>query len=626
MCGIVAVLKFDKDDEVNPATLKAMTDVLRHRGPDDDGFYTSSNVGLGFRRLSIIDLAGGQQPMSNEDGSLWIVFNGEIYNFLPLREELIKRGHKFTTRSDTESILHAYEEWGEECLQRFNGMFAFTIWDKRNRNLFAARDRLGVKPLDYYIDDKVMVICSELKSLLQCPGLDLSVDYNAIDQFFTYGVIPAPRTIYRKARKLPPAHYLIWQNGNLRVHRYWQIHPPEPSAFSEDDCLDRLDELLSDSVKIRLISDVPLGAFLSGGIDSSMIVALMSKASRRPVKTFSVGFEKEKFDERKYARIVAQRCETEHKEYMARYNIAEDAPKIMANFDEPFFDSSAIPTYYVSKIARQHVTVCLSGDAGDELFAGYDHYPRALRNEKIAERMPKSLREALRSISRALPFGLKGRNTLHTYSLQGPELYVQGTVGQSFDLVKERLYSDSLKDAIDFSVRYAALRELFRRYERCDPLSRMLFADLQTYLPNDILTKVDSTSMLNSLEAREPYLDYRLVEFVATLPSELKYRNGVRKYLLKRLAERYLPDEIIHRPKKGFSVPLHLWLTRDLRETALGLLTSRRFRERGLFNPKVVDRFLKSTFDGKGRYYRMVWLLFCLELWFTETESRMHPS
>jgi len=622
MCGILTVLKLD-GGEVNPATLRDMTNVLCCRGPDDQGFYIAGSVGLGFRRLSIIDLGGGHQPMTNEDRSLWIVFNGEIYNFPSLREELEKKGHVFASKSDTECILHAYEEWQEECLQRLNGMFAFVIWDQTNRRLFAARDRLGIKPLHYYLDGRTFILCSELKSLLQHPGLDLSVDHNAIDQFFTYGVIPAPRTIYRKARKLAPAHCLTFHNGHLSVRRYWQINPAVQTALSEKDCLEALDELLTDSVRIQLLSDVPLGAFLSGGIDSSMIVAVMSKLSGDAVRTFSVGFENQKFDERQYARIVAKRFNTQHTEYLARYNIAEDTPKIIANFDEPYFDSSAIPTYYVSRMARQNVTVCLSGDGGDELFAGYDHYPMALRKESIARAMPSWFRRTLRSFSLALPFGFKGKNTLYAYTLVGPELYVQGTRGQSFDLVKQVLYSPFLKDAIDLRARYAAMHELFERYERHGPLSRMLLTDLQTYLPDDILTKVDRTSMSNSLEVRVPFLDHRLVEFVSAIPPHLKYNGHVRKYILRKLAARYLPPEIVHRSKKGFVVPLRLWLTRDLRETALDLLNSRRFRERGLFNQKVVDRFLRSTFGGNGRYYSMVWLLFCLELWFTETEKKL---
>jgi len=623
MCGIVTVLKFDTNDALDPGVLKSMTDALRHRGPDDEGFHISGNLGMGFRRLSIIDLAGGHQPMFNEDRSVCIVFNGEIYNFQSLREELQKRGHKFSTRCDTETILHAYEEWNEQCLQKFIGMFAFTIWDEKKRKLFAARDRLGIKPLNYYLDEKSIIICSELKSLLGYPGFDPLIDYDAIDQYFTYGVVPAPLTIYRKARKLSPAHYLTWQNGQLAVRRYWEIAAAAQPLLSENQYLDRLDELLSDSVKIRLISDVPLGAFLSGGIDSSTIVAMMSKVPGHSVKTFSVGFEQEKFDERKFARKVAERFRTDHREYLAKYNITEDAPRIMANFDEPFSDSSAIPTYYVSRMARREVTVCLSGDGGDELFAGYDRYPKALRNEKIAAMMPDWLRRSLRRTARALPFGLKGRNTLYTQTLLGPELFVQGTIGQTFDLVKESLYSEFLRDAVRPSARYAALGNLFRQYESRDFLTKLLFTDLQTYLPDDILTKVDSTSMLNSLEARVPLLDHRVVEFVSSIPVELKYNRGVRKFLLKRLAARYLPPEIINRPKKGFSVPLHLWLTRDLREIALDLLTSRRFRERGLFNDRIVQRFLKSTFGGRGRYYRIVWLLFCLELWFTEMERQV---
>jgi asparagine synthase (glutamine-hydrolysing) len=623
MCGIVVVLKRDKDAPVDLRMLRGMTDVIRHRGPDDEGFHVDGNVGLGFRRLSIIDLAGGHQPMSIEDGSLWIVFNGEIYNFLAIRRELEQKGHRFRTNSDTECILHAYREWDEECLQKFNGMFAFAIWDAANRKLFAARDRLGIKPLYYYLDPQTLILCSELKSLLQYPGADLSLNYNAIDQFFTYGVVPAPETTYRKARRLPPGHYLTWQDAHLTTHPYWEINPPLDNPLPEDDYVDALEEILSDSVKIRLISDVPLGAFLSGGVDSSMIVALMSRASAGPVKTFCVGFEDEKFDERKYARIVADRFGTEHTEYIAEHNIAEDVPRIMASFDQPFFDASALPTYYVCRMARQDVTVCLSGDGGDELFAGYDHYPRALRNDRVANRLPGWAKAAIRSTCRLLPFGFKGRNTLRTFSLAGAELYVQGSVGQSFDLLKEALYSDSLKDAIDLSARYAALRGLFERYKHHDLFSRMLLADLQTYLPNDILIKVDIASMLNSLEARVPLLDYRVVEFVSNIPSNLKYKAGVRKYIFKKLAARHLPPEILDRPKRGFSPPLQAWVTRDLKEIALDLLNSRRFRDRGLFNERIVDRFLRSTYKGQGRYYRIVWLLLCLELWFRKMESEL---
>jgi asparagine synthase (glutamine-hydrolysing) len=625
MCGICGKLNFTQE-RVAELLLRKMASTLVHRGPDDDGVYVKGSVGLGHRRLSIIDLSpAGHQPMCNEDGTVWIVFNGEIYNFPALKDELIQKGHVFRSHSDTEVIVHLYEEEGPACVQKLRGMFAFAVWDEKNRSLFLARDRVGKKPLFYHLDDHCLIFASEIKAILKEPAVVVKPNHVAIHHYLTYQSVPAPFSAFEGIHKLPPAHYLLCKNGNVEIERYWNLsYLPKfdastPAAIHnlEDELVERLKE----AVRLRLISDVPLGAFLSGGMDSSVVVALMSQLMRQPVRTFSIGFHEKDYDELSYARLVANRFETAHTEFQVRPNAVEVLPKLIWHYNEPFADPSAIPSYYVSKLAREHVTVVLNGDGGDESFAGYERY---VANELAMrfERIPAILRRRLLPVfARLLPasggsnsFFWRLKRFAQMLSLT-PELRNAQWVTHFNNETKSLLYTDDFKKKTAGNDSFDIILDRYARAEAEDFTDRTLYADVTLYLSETLLVKMDIASMANSLEARSPFLDHEIMEFAARIPSRLKLHNGKTKIILKNAFGNVLPKEIIARKKMGFGVPLDHWFRNELREMAYDILLGQRAMERGYFNKKYVQRILDEHAAGTWNWQYHIYNLLMLELW-----------
>jgi asparagine synthase (glutamine-hydrolysing) len=562
MCGINGLFYFDSSRPAEPEVVNRMRTIARHRGPDDHGTYLHGNVGLGFNRLSIIDLSGGHQPMANEDKSVWIVFNGEIYNFESLHRDLVDRGHYFRTRSDTEAIVHAWEEYGECCVEKLRGMFALAIWDERRRVLFAARDRMGIKPLYYYADGERFAFASELKSLLEVPGIPRELDSTALGEYLRRRYVIAPHTILKSVRKLPPGHTLTVTAKGVSTRRYWELPLEEPMEISEPEALAATSAILEEALRLHLVADVPLGAFLSGGLDSSCVVALMSKLGVADIKTFSIGYDSPE-SELPYARTVADHLHTDHHELrLTPVAFRDILPKIIWYMDEPVGDTASIPLYYLARFARRHVTVALSGEGSDELFGGYPIYRRMMAYEQV-NRLP-----LVKPAGRMLA-AVAGDTKLGKYAnmLGRPLEWRYGGVGGLFSAQQaHRLYL-----AAD-----GGLDSVAAAYGNCahlPPLERMSYVDLKTWLPDDLLVKADRMSMAHSLELRVPFLDHHLVEFAARLPARLKVRGRVTKYLLKKWAEPLLPREIIYRPKKGFPVPTKTWFRNDLsgfaRETLL---------------------------------------------------------
>jgi len=595
-----------------------MCSVIEHRGPDDEGFYVDGGLAIGMRRLSIIDLVTGKQPITNEDGSIWIVFNGEIYNFRELRDDLIRRGHTFQTGTDTEVIVHLDEDEGERCVERLRGMFSFAIWDKRERKLFMARDRVGVKPLHYWLAGDTLVFASEIKSILQHPDVAREVNLEAISDFLSFGYVPDPASAFQGIHKLLPGHTLTFKDGRLSTRCYWDFEYDQNGASGpvreESYYIERIRELIAESVRLRLISDVPLGAFLSGGIDSSTVVAMMAREMDRPVKTFSIGFTESSFDELHYARIAARHFNTEHHEFIVTPDVCKIVEEIVWHHDEPFADVSSIPTYIVSKMAREHVTVILSGDGGDELFGGYDRY-LVDRNRELFERIPSFLRRnfMLRA-SRAIPRETYGKNFLRNMALDSDSRYVD-SVSYFDEDAKRDLLSPGLRRWLaghDSADEFRRLLSVPRSSERLDHL---LYLDSKTYLPGDILTKVDRMSMAHSIEAREPLLDHKLIEFVQTIPASFKLNGSVGKHILKTAVRGLIPDEIINRQKQGFGVPIRRWFNNELRELLYDTLTDGRTRQRGYFNQGVVDEILDEHRRGRRDNSTQLWGLLTLELW-----------
>jgi asparagine synthase (glutamine-hydrolysing) len=611
MCGIAGVVEVP-GRAPDRGVLEAMGAALRHRGPDDGTVEVWGRAGFAFRRLSIIDVAGGRQPIANEDESCRIVLNGEIYNHLELRAELEKRGHRFRTRSDVEAVLHGYEEWGDDVVTRLRGMFAFAIWDEPRQRLLLARDRLGKKPLVYREGSGRLAFASELQGLLADASLERRPDLEAIHHYLTYQYVPAPWTAFEGVRKLPPAHRLVFEDGACRVERFWSLPPLPVRDLEMEEAASEVRRLLRDAVKVRLMSEVPLGAFLSGGVDSSAVVALMSEFGR--VKTFSIGFEEAEFDELRYARLVAERYGTDHHELVVRPDAAEVLPRLVEHFGEPFADSSAIPTYYVAKLAREHVTVALNGDGGDELFAGYDRY-RALGLYQRLSRLPagRSLGLAAAALGGSrLPS--RARRLLEAIAADPEESYAR-TVSYFAPEAKLALYRPELRQRLAAIDSFAVLRERFREWDGRDLVDRTLHADTLTYLPGDLLAKVDITSMAVSLEGRSPLLDHPLVELAASLPSRLKLAGGQGKRVLRRAVEDLLPPEILARRKMGFGVPIARWLRTDLRELAEDTLLDRRAQERGWFEPRAVAALWSQHQSGARDRSPQLWALLMLELW-----------
>jgi asparagine synthase (glutamine-hydrolysing) len=610
MCGIAGIAGFG-EKRVFVDEVRRMCDALYHRGPDDQGFFYAPDVVLGMRRLSIIDLQTGRQPIGNEDGSIHVVFNGEIYNFAELRRDLESRGHRFSTATDTEVIVHSYEEYGTAAVERFRGMFAFALWDQRKRCLMIARDRLGIKPLYYGMIQGRLVFASELKAILELADVERKLDWRSVNHLFSFLTTPNDAAIIAGIHKLEPGHLLTCSPRQEPViQRYWNVAFCPEYHKSEDAFAEELRGLLEESVRLRLVADVPIGAFLSGGIDSSSIVATMARLRSRPVKTFSIGFTDEDYSELASARQVAAQFATDHQELVLSPNILNVMEDITAYLDEPFGDSSAIPTYMVSKLASEHVKVVLSGDGGDELFAGYDRY--LIEQNERDHRWPRAARQLVGAIARLIPEGLRGANYLRHQSLTGAARYIDSsTLFRAHQ--KESLFTPDAMHSLGAHDPEAAQRTELRDLPG-NWLGRVQLHDLKNYLPLDILTKVDRMSMAHSMEARVPLLDHKLVEFAATIPPEMRLRGGVTKYIFKRAMRGILPDAIIDRPKRGFAIPLGRWFRGSLAGFANDLLLSPECRRRGILNQGYLRKLLARHRAGRDLDLHL-WTMISFELW-----------
>jgi asparagine synthase (glutamine-hydrolysing) len=623
MCGIAGIVRHG-GQQVDEGVLASMCEAIRHRGPDDDGFYVKGAVGLSMRRLAIIDLAHGQQPISNEDGTKWIVFNGEIYNYLSLRAQLEKLGHRFHTDSDTEAIVQAYEQYGADCAKHLRGMFAFAIWDERKEELLLARDRVGKKPLLYSLTASgQLVFGSEFSALLAHPDVSRDVDETALHHYLTFMCVPAPLTAYRAIRKLEPGHTLRYtRDGEFKIARYWEPDFNRKEKWTEEEAGERAVEVLRDAVRVRLMSEVPLGAFLSGGVDSSAVVALMSQESSDPVKTFSIGFEEQDFSELHHARRVAEHIGAEHHEFIVRPDAMEVLPTLVEHYGEPYADSSAIPTYYVSRETRRHVTVALNGDGGDECFAGYERYA-AMRLAETYRRVPAPLREGfIRQAINLLPTSETHRSRFRDMkrfasaaSLPAVERYLRWISVFDTD-AKDSLYTTEFRERMRPYRASDFVAPWFARANGAGVVDASLLADTMTYLPNDLLVKVDIASMANSLEARSPFLDHHVIEFAASLPESLKLRGRTTKYLLKKVLRKLLPAENLERRKQGFGVPIGHWFRGAMQPFLRETLLSEKHLRRNLFRPEAVRRLVEEHTTGARDHSHRLWTLLMLELWF----------
>jgi asparagine synthase (glutamine-hydrolysing) len=590
-----------------------MCAAIRHRGPDDEGIRVEDGVALGMRRLSIIDLATGQQPIHNEDRTVWVVFNGEIYNYAALRADLERRGHRFYTASDTETIVHAYEEWGEGAFERLRGMFGIALWDRPRRALLLARDRVGIKPLHYARAGDRLYFGSEIKAILAGLERTPALDLEALDHYLSFLYTPPNASIFAGIHKLPPGHLLRWQNGTVALRPYWEVPIDERTPASEAEAVGQLRRVLADAVQSHLMSEVPLGAFLSGGIDSSLVVGLMARASSRPVRTFSIGFDEPQFDELEHARVVARHFGTDHHEFVVRPDALAILDDLIRHFDEPFGDSSAIPTWYVSELARRHVTVVLSGDGGDELFGGYDRYfphPRVAAFDRWA---PAGSRAVAGMAWRWLPHGAAGKNFLRRVARDEQGRYLDA-IGFFQPDEKASLLTSDVRRRLNGADAEARLARHFERFRGLPWHAQMMHFDFETYLPEDILVKVDRMSMAHSIESRVPLLDNEVVEFAARLPANCKIRDGRRKHILKEAAADLLPPDILTRRKQGFGVPVGVWFRGGLRELFADVLLSTRARQRGYFEPRFVERLVREHLGGR----RDLWGLVVFELWHRE--------
>lgn len=620
MCGIAGKMIFS-GDIVNKSLINKMCNTLVHRGPDDEGVYTAPYIGLGQRRLSIIDLSRtAAPPLANEDETVWLVFNGEIYNFNSLRKTLVDKGHIFKTHTDTEVIIHLYEEYGIDCLKYLRGMFSFALWDAEKKRLFAARDHMGKKPFYYTKSTSAFIFGSEIKAITADPEVSVNPDYRAIDSYLTYQYVPSPLTAFSGIYKLPPAHYLLCDSkGTTHIERFWVPTSPDKIDGSPEEIQLAILAHLAEAVRMRMISDVPLGAFLSGGIDSGIIVALMAIESSKPVKTFSIGFEDSEFNELPYARLVAERYGTEHHELIVKPNLHEVLPLLVKHYNEPFADSSAVPTFYVSKMTREHVTVALSGDGGDESFAGYSHYSQMQAWERF-DVVPVSVRKssctAVASLLKLFPKGnlsARADRALTIIGAELPERY-QLQMATLKPQEKQMLYTESFRsllgnDRVLLTMPWNA---------SMDSLDWMMRHDLNYYLPDCLMVKTDRASMANSLEVRCPFLDHAFVEYAATIPSNLKRDNTGGKIILKKAAARLLPPEILHKKKSGFGIPLANWFRGELSGFIKSMLLDNTALKRGLFEPGIVKIMIEEHIAGKRDWSNRLWALLFLEMWFRE--------
>ncbi len=626
MCGIAGVLNFD-GRAVQTGLIKHMTDVIAHRGPDGEGIYVSGPIGLGHRRLAIVDLsAAGKQPMPNEDGTVWVTFNGEIYNFLDIRRELEERGHRFRSATDTEVVVHAYEEWGTDCLKRFNGMFAFGLWDERRQYLWLVRDRLGVKPLFYCHLPQCLLFGSEIKAILCDANVDRSIDYEALAYYLALNYTPAPYTLFNRIRQLLPGHYVVVDvAGKVKEVKYWDLVYHEGEDRGQQAYLEAFSALLENSVRMRLVSDVPFGVFLSGGVDSSSVAYWMSRNMSAPVKTFSIGFGEPSFDELEYARQVAETIQADHHERMVTADAATVLPKLVWHAEEPTADSSMVAVYYLAQETRKHVTMVLSGDGADEILAGYETYVA-----HYVHRMYRSLPEWLRRlVIMPLVNALPVSDSKVSWDLKlrrfvaGAELLPEDAHATWRMIFNAEARAKLLSPLLDHPGVKADAMDLYRaafaQTNARHPLNRMLYVDTRLYLPNDMLVKVDRMTMAHGLEAREPYLDYRLVEFVASVPPKLKLKSFLhKKYLLKASMKGKLPGRILWRKKQGFNVPNSRWIKQGLKPFVMDHLSPARIQETGLLDSQTVTGLLRDHFEEKADNSHQIWCLLTLALWWKE--------
>ena len=621
MCGIVGIVN-NGAEPARREILERMNRAIEHRGPDEDGSYLKNNVGLAMRRLSIIDLASGRQPIHNTDKTKWIVYNGEVYNYQELRRGLERRGHQLYTSSDTEAVLHLYDEEGADCLRHLRGMFAFAIWDETDQSLFLARDRVGKKPLLYsHQPNGDLIFGSEFQALLKHPAISRDVDHDALDDYMSYLCVPAPKTAFKQIRKLEPGHWLRWKNGEIETRRYWLPDFSKKIKISEEEAIVETTRIVRESTRLRMISEVPLGAFLSGGVDSSTVVALMAEESSQPVKTFSIGFEEQDYSELKYAKRVAEHVGAEYNEFVVKPNAVEILPTLVEHYGEPYADSSAIPTYYVSRETRKHVTVALNGDGGDESFAGYERYS-AMQIAERYRRIPGALRKALIEG----PIGLlptselkrsrvrDAKRFLNAANLPRTKRYQRWMSAFDSD-VKSEIYTDEFRAEVGASDS-EIIDKWFARANGSGVLDAAMLTDQMTYLPNDLLVKVDIASMANSLEARSPFLDHHVIEFAASLPENLKMQRFQTKSLLKKVAARLVPREVIYRRKMGFGVPIGKWIRGEMKDFVRDALLSPTALGRGIVKPGVIEKYVNEHIAGSRDHSFQIWTLLMLELWF----------
>jgi asparagine synthase (glutamine-hydrolysing) len=624
MCGICGIVDYRINSPVEETVLKKMCTAMIHRGPDDEGIFIKNgipSIGLGHRRLSIIDLSrAGHQPMSNEDGRIWLVFNGEIYNYKELRSRLVDKGHIFKSNADSETIIHLYEDYGKDCVKYLRGFFAFAVWDETKKLLLLARDRVGKKPLIYYHDEKNFCFASEFLALFASTLVKKEINYEAIHYYLTFGYIAAPLTIYKNVFKLPPAHLLILKERTIKLERYWQLDYSNKLNISEGDAAEEILKLIKEAVKIRLYSDVPLGAFLSGGIDSSTVVALMSQLSGAKVKTFSIGFKEQDYSELEYARTIAKKFNTEHNEFIVEPKALEILPLLVEHYGEPYADSSCIPTYYVAKETRKYVTVALNGDGGDELFAGYERYQAMLASE-IYQKIPNFTKNIISNLFCSLPDSINSKNRLRkirrffeAVNLSRNQRYFRW-VGVFSDDLRDSLYSEDFKKKVQGNDPLNLLLPYLNHPNGLELLNRLLMTDTNTYLPNDLLVKVDIASMANSLEGRSPFLDHKLMEFVARLPAEYKMKRFIKKYILKKAIKGLVPEKNVNRRKMGFGVPVGEWFRGDLKALLFETILSDKFFNRRYFNSEAIRNMVYKHINGQKDYALQIWALLMLELW-----------
>lgn len=622
MCGIVGFVNGNARS-AEREILENMNRCIVHRGPDEDGFFVRENVALAMRRLAIIDLKGGQQPIFNEDRTKAIVFNGEIYNFQELKKDLETRGHRFYTNCDTEVIVHLYDEYGADCVQHLRGMFAFAIWDETDKSLFVARDRVGKKPLLYsHQPNGDLIFGSEFTAVLSHPNISREVDFDAIDSYLSYLCVPAPQTAFKQIRKLEPAHWLRWKDGKIETKRYWLPDFSKKIKISEEEAIEETTRIVREATKMRLISEVPLGAFLSGGVDSSTVVALMAQEDSKPVKTFSIGFEEQDFSELKYAKIVADHVGAEYNEFIVKPNALEILPELVAHYGEPYADSSAIPTYYVSKETRNFVTVALNGDGGDESFAGYERHA-AMKIAELYYRVP--------SIARKLfvetPINLFPTSELKKSRVRDAKRFLQAAnlprteryfrwMSTFNRTAKEEAYTKEFSERVAAQNASHFLDQWFAKANGSGILDATLLTDQMTYLPNDLLVKVDIASMAVSLEARSPFLDHKVIEFAASLPENIKMKGFETKSLLKKVAARLVPKEVIYRRKMGFGVPIGNWFRGEMKNFVKDVLLSENSLKRGIVKPEIMEKYVNEHTKAEKDHTFQIWTLLMLELWF----------